>query len=65
MTEKLSAKTACSLFFEMFSLEEFKYSLIKEFVSAYNEVDKFEQTGYHSLYIQLFANDDLTTRLCK
>lgn len=41
----------------MFSLDEFKVILADKFITAYNQVVNFEKTPYHSLFIQLFAND--------
>lgn len=43
----------------MFALDEFKIILADKYLNAYNTVNKFEKMPYHSLYIQLFANDKI------
>ena len=49
----------------MFSFDKFKYHLAISFVKAYNCDAKFKDTGFHCLFIQLFANDWLLLDVCK
>jgi hypothetical protein len=51
------------LFFEMFTLDEFKLALANEYLIAYNTLVEFEGTSFHHLYIQLFANDNIVIDL--
>lgn len=49
----------------MFALDEFKIVLADAFLTAYNTIIGFESKIYHSLYIQLFANDKVVNEVCK
>jgi len=48
----------------MFALEDFKVILADKYLTAYNSVIDFESSSFHSLYIQLFANDPIVIELC-
>lgn len=58
-------KTINKLYFNMFSLDEFKLEISKAFVRAYNTVKNFEISEFHALYIQLFANSHIVLELIK
>jgi hypothetical protein len=47
----------------MFSIDEFKEILAERFITAYNTVLGFENTAFHSLFIQLLSNDSITLQL--
>lgn len=47
------------LFFSMFALDEFKSILADHYLTAYNTIIGIEKSSFHSLYIQLFANDNI------
>lgn len=49
----------------MFSLDEFKIILADRYLHAYNHVINFERSAFHSLYIQLFANDNVVYEVVK
>ena len=57
------AKKMTDLFFNMFSLEVFKYELTVSFTEAYNTLQKFEESKFRNLYIQLYANNDIVEKL--
>jgi len=47
----------------MFSLDVFKYELTISFTQAYNKFTGFETSKFKSLYIQLFANNDVVMKM--
>lgn len=65
ITDNLVSKSVCYLYFKMFSLDKFKYHLAVSFLKAYNSVAAFKESGFHCLFIQLFANDWLVVETCK
>ena len=59
------ARQLCDLFFNMFSVDKFKYHLAVSFTRAYNSNPRFKNSGFHCLFIQLFANDWLVLDVCQ
>lgn len=59
----LIAKKATELFLKMFSLQEFKENLASAYLVGFNNIDNFEQSKFQSLFIQLFANNDLVEKV--
>jgi len=57
------ARRITDVFLNMFSLEIFKYELTEAFTMAYNKYPKFQTSRFKSLYIQLYANNDILERL--
>ena len=57
------ARKITDVFLNMFSLEVFKYELTVSYTEAYNKVVGFETSKFKSLYIQLFANNDILERM--
>lgn len=43
----------------MFSLDIFKYELTASYTIAYNKISQFQASKFKSLYIQLYANNDI------
>lgn len=57
------ARKITDVFFNMFSLDVFKYELTVAFTHAYNRIVGFERSKFKSLYIQLFANNEILDRM--